>query len=71
MSMVFGLWAAYEVRLGVILGRLCAESGPQITLVSFKSHILMSTRLIARTGWLCTYTDCPYRTSDHPDTSYI
>ena len=24
--MVFGLWAAVEVRLGVVLGRMCAEA---------------------------------------------
>ncbi len=27
MNMICGLWAAYEVRLGVVLGRMCAGSG--------------------------------------------
>jgi hypothetical protein len=27
MNMMCGLWAAYEVRLGVVLGMMCAGSG--------------------------------------------
>ena len=49
MNMICGLWAAYEVRLGGVLGRMCAGSGLPITLVGFKSYVLKSTRLTAMT----------------------